>query len=398
LSFGMGFRIEVLGTTIKEWEKTDIIDFRRLIATSMDDLAGEWIVEKLDYAVQLSGPILSCSSRDELVLVYTSIDPETGYFPIRMALLKEGIWSFEELLFSNEYDMMDIALSDNGDVNLAYFEGGSKQYIEVVKWDGSTTSSFRFNDPDMKGMHVSDLEMVLDDQGRPNIYYVLTETTGSYGFFEFSPSILKRAVLDGFYFTNTTLLENRSITGLDLEMSNDDTVHMSYMNTRIEIYHQYLIYSELRNGSWSNTTVFHDDAIFNNPSHTSLELDGDGNPSIMFDDNNGSVKYYRFRNSVWKREETPQIGGSYHGIFSHHILGGADPVCSYIGSSGDQSHVFHFSLLGLEGWNSVSVLEWKSWRFPGGTDIEESGNRVYIAFNDGLYLRVASKEISSTVP
>ena len=392
LRFGLGFKIEVLGVTIKEWEKPDFINFSRLIASSMDDLASGWVVEKVDYGLQLTDPLLAEDTEDGLILVYHSIDPD--YYPIKMAILKDGVWSFQELVYTNDYDLMDITLNEDNHVLLAYYAGGYDQKISLVEWDGSSVVSSEFSDPDMAGNYISDLRIVTDELDRTNIYYVLTKEGSSSNTYSFMESTIKKAVYDEGSFSDDTLFseDGIGITGLDIERASDGTLHITYMMVRTDEYKGSLIHSKFSQGEWSNYTVFRENITWKDPGNTHLEIDSEGNPCVIFDGNLGGIYFYRFENGNWMKGESP-AANVYSDLVSLHLLGGSDPVCSYMISSG-QSYTLYYSALRNEGWDRVVVFEWTGWRWPGGTDISETDESIIVAYNDGLYTWVARKDLN----
>jgi len=395
LSFGIGFRIEVLGKTIKEWEDDSIIDFGRLIASSMDDLAGGWVVEKLDIGLQMTDTLFIEGPGGEIAVLYTSIDPDTGYFPIRMASLHGGIWSFEELVYSNSDDRFDACFGPGGELFLAYYDGGMDQKLHLDIWDKGSVDRYEYRDGDMPGRYVSEIRLTLDERGWPNIYYVLFKSTGSGGFFEYADAILKKAVLSDGVFTNSTILkgEEMSLTGLDMERAGNGDLHLAYFKVNTEGYGQELIHSKYSDGAWSNRTIFQEETVWNNPSLTFLEIDGNGDPVVLFDDNNGSVHFMRYSSGNWVKGESPGVKSPEMGLVSLYLIDGATPVCSYMDSSGTSGKALYYSVLREEGWDRVEPFNWTGWRFPGGTNIAQSGEKVLVAFNDGSYLRIARKDL-----
>lgn len=394
LSFGMGFRIEVLGVSIKDWENSTIINFRRLIASSMEDIAQGWVVEKVDYAAQLTRPIMIRNPDADIAIVYTSIDPETGYFPIRMALLKDGTWSFEELVRSNSDDTMDVCFGPDGGIVLAYYDGGISSRIRLVFWNGRTVRGYEYRDSDLAGRFVSEMKLTMDDEGRPNLYYVLYKNTGG-GFFRFEEAILKKAVFENGGFSNETIVsgDGISVTGLDLKKASDDTLHLTYFKVNIDAFTQELVHSRYADGVRGDLSVFHEDVVWNDPASSFLELDAKDDPVLLFEDNNGTVLFMRYSGRRWMSEEPPGVKGPHLGRVSLHLIDGADPVCGHIATSVTQARSLFYSVQKEEGWDRVEVFNWTGWRHPGGTDISQTDGRLLVAFNDGLYLRVARRDL-----
>ncbi|MDG6224806.1 MAG: hypothetical protein QCI82_04750 [Candidatus Thermoplasmatota archaeon] len=394
LSFGMGFRIEVLGVSIKDWENSTIIDFRRLIASSMEDMAQGWVVEKVDYAAQLTIPIMIRNPDGDMAIVYTSIDPETGYFPIKMALLKDGTWSFEDLVRSNSDDTMDACFGPDGGIVLAYYHGGMSSRIHLVFWNGRTVRGYEYKDSDLAGRFVSEMKLTMDDEGRPNLYYVLYKNTGG-GFFRFEEAILKRAVFEDGGFSNETIVsgDGISITGLDLKRAKDDALHLTYFKVDIDAFTQELVHHRYADGVREDQSVFHEDVVWNNPSSSFMDIDEKDDPVLLFDDNNGTFQFMRYTDGRWITGDPPGVKTPNLGLVSLHLLEGVDPVCGHISSSGSQARSLYYSVLKEDGWDRVEVFNWTGWRHPGGTDISQTDERLLVAFNDGLFLRVARRDV-----
>lgn len=397
LRFGLGFKIEVLGNTIKDWEKPSIINFSRLIASSMDDLAGGWVVEKIDYSLQGTNPLLVKDEDGGLILVYHTVDLD--YYPIKIAILKNGVWSFEELVNSNDHDITDVAVNQDGHVLLAYYDGGYDEKIHLVEYDGSSISNSEFGDPDFAGRYVSDLKMIVDELGQPNIYYILTENGNDYSP-SFEESILKKVVLDDGHFMEETLLyeEDISLNGLDIEKASDGALHLTYVKVDINSLIPSLTHSKFSKGDWTNGTIFRERINWSTYGMTSLELDADDNPSVIFDGNEENAYFYEYESGEWIKGKSPGAMDADFDWVSLYLLGDDDPFCSYTTSSREEysinrDYTLYYSEFKEQGWDRVELFAWNDWRVPGSPVICETHDSVMIAFNDGLHIRVARKDI-----
>ncbi|MCU0799752.1 MAG: hypothetical protein MUC62_08800 [Candidatus Thermoplasmatota archaeon] len=400
MEFGMGFKVEVLGIKIKDWSDPDIVDLRRLISSSANNLAEGWEVEKVDNIYSLVRPVMVLGSVSGPRILYLSVTDDGEDFMLKYAYREDGTWAYIDIARFIENDLYDLVQTQDGTVHLAFW-----------KKDVSGTTSFTYctikddevfkqdiSDPDLLGRSVSDLVLLLDSDGRPNLFYELYSGEALDLFYKFEEGMIKRAVSeDGSWRTERIVFEeNVSITGMDAVIDKDSNVHLTYFKFNLGGVYQQLIHSMSGPGGWTENTLFEEELFWNGPSDSIIELGTDDAPTVLFDDNNGTMHLTRWKGGRWVMEEIVDIEHPSPWSPSLLVLGSGTPCVSYINSSGkmDNDHALKYALLKEGGWTRVTVLEWtNTWQLTGGTSLVEGPDgTVMMAFNDGRYLRLASRK------
>jgi hypothetical protein len=385
MELGIGVKIEVCSTTIADYSISNLINYRKLLASGNGSQNANWTLEKIadigDGYLYWHASDLALDSSGNPHVAYSStvkIGYETDHL-LNYAYKAGSLWIIEEVV--RDQDSPYIYL--NGEVSIAV-DPGTTPHVAVAQND----SDLMYYTRGVNGWtcekaatsvspsgSVLNINLVIDSSGVPHIVYHDSPDLGTY--------YVRYATKKNGVWTSTTVDMDISGTACAIAVDPQNVPHLVYTRNSGDEDTSIIRYARLDGATWTKTDIETNDWSSLPFGGVSIGTDSSGRPHLIYYSLHGM--YTSFNGSNWSTPAPFDEVTAFSDFCGLCITSTGYPCIAYQGDfdsgGGSLPSMLKYAIKNQTGWTFENIDGNPGTGVSIATDID-SNDKIHIVYQD----------------